>query len=65
MELNFDFLSPDTTYEAIIYEDGADADWDKNPTSINIKTIEINNQSIIKMKLAPGGGFAISLIPKK
>lgn len=63
MELNFDFLSPDTTYEALIYEDGKDADWNKNPTAINIRKIEINSKTNLKLKLAPGGGFAISLIP--
>ena len=63
MVLDFSFLSPETAYEAIIYEDGIDADWDKNPTSVNIKKQEITNKSILKMKLAPGGGFAISLKP--
>ena len=63
MSLDFSFLSPETAYEAIIYEDGIDADWDKNPTSVNIKKQEITNKSILKMKLAPGGGFAISLKP--
>ncbi|HEY9221522.1 MAG TPA: glycoside hydrolase family 97 protein [Lutibacter sp.] len=62
MNLKFDFLSPDTTYEAIIYEDGKDAHWNDNPTAINIRKIEISNQSNLKLKLAPGGGFAISII---
>ncbi|MFZ2284070.1 MAG: glycoside hydrolase family 97 C-terminal domain-containing protein, partial [Lutibacter sp.] len=62
MDLKFDFLSPDTTYEAIIYEDGNDAHWNDNPTSVNIRKIEISNQSNLKLKLAPGGGFAISII---
>jgi len=65
LEINFSFLSPNTTYEAIIYEDGKDADWDKNPTAINIKTEEVSNKTISKLKLAPGGGFAISLKPIK
>ena len=61
MDISFDFLSPDTNYEAIIYEDAEDSDWNKNPTSINIRKIEITNQSNLKLKLAPGGGFSISL----
>ena len=65
MELTFNFLSPNTTYEATIYEDGENADWDKNPTAINIRKIEITNQSNLTLKLAPGGGFAISLKPLK
>ncbi len=64
MELKFDFLSPDTTYEAIIYEDGKDAHWNENPTAINIRKMEISNKSNLKVKLAPGGGFAISIIKK-
>jgi len=65
IELSFDFLSPNTSYEAIIYKDGENAHWDKNPTAINIRKIEIKNQSNLKLKLAPGGGFAISLKPLK
>jgi hypothetical protein len=65
MDINFDFLSPNVTYEAIIYEDGENAHWDNNPTAINIRKIEINNQTNLKLKLAPGGGFAISLKTNK
>ncbi len=65
MEINFDFLSPNTTYKAVIYEDGENAHWDNNPTAINIRKIELTNQSKLIMKLAAGGGFAISLKPTK
>ncbi|MDP3946264.1 MAG: glycoside hydrolase family 97 protein [Lutibacter sp.] len=65
MDLKFDFLSPNVTYEAIIYEDGKDAHWDNNPTAINIRNFEITNQTNLKLKLAPGGGFAISLKTNK
>lgn len=61
MEISFDFLSPNTTYEAVIYEDAEDAHWDENPTALNIVKKDITNQSKVKLKLAPGGGFAISL----
>ncbi|WP_372792996.1 glycoside hydrolase family 97 protein [Lutibacter sp.] len=64
MELAFDFLNADDVYEAIIYEDAEDADWDKNPTSLNIRKLEITNTSKELLKLAKGGGFAISLIKK-
>ena len=64
MDMKFDFLSPNVTYEATIYEDGKEAHWNENPTSINIRKIEINNQPALKVKLAPGGGFAISIIKK-
>jgi hypothetical protein len=64
MDIKFDFLSPNTTYVAIIYEDGKEAHWNENPTAINIRKIEIANQTNLKLKLAPGGGFAISILKK-
>jgi hypothetical protein len=64
IEIDFSFLDKDATYEAIIYEDGENADWDKNPTSLNIRKVEITNTSKEIVKLAEGGGFAISLIKK-
>jgi alpha-glucosidase len=64
LEITFDFLEPGVTYEAIVYADGPNADWDKNPTDIEIHAKELNSLSTLKMKLAPGGGFAISLKKK-
>jgi len=63
MEIDFSFLEEDV-YEATIYEDGENAHWDENPLALNIKILEVTNESKLKMKLAPGGGFAISLIKK-
>ena len=50
----------DVEYKAIIYKDGADADWQKNPKSYAIETIEVTSKSKIKLHLANGGGAAIS-----
>jgi len=62
--IDFNFLDDEVNYTATIYEDGKEAHWDNNPTDLNIRTIEINNQSKQKLHLAAGGGFAISLIKK-
>ena len=62
--IDFSFLDDEVNYTATIYEDGKEAHWDNNPTDLNIRTIEINNQSKQKLHLAAGGGFAISLIKK-
>lgn len=62
-ELKLDFLSPNKKYKAIIYQDGKDADWQKNPKSYSIKTIEVTSKSKIKLHLANGGGAAISFKP--
>ncbi|WNM18052.1 glycoside hydrolase family 97 protein [Flavobacterium capsici] len=62
-EIKLDFLSPNKKYKAIIYQDGADADWQNNPKSYVIKTIQVTNKSKIKLHLAKGGGTAISFEP--
>ena len=64
IEIDFKFLDEGAIYKATIYEDGNDAHWDKNPTSLNIRTLEITNKSKERLQLAEGGGFAISLIKK-
>jgi len=63
--INFDFLDADKEYEVIVYKDGKDAHWDKNPTSIEIETIIVDNSSSKTFTLAEGGGLAISLKQKK
>jgi len=59
--LDFDFLDADQNYEAKIYKDGDSAHWDDNPLDIEIETITLNKKSKLQIKLAQGGGFAISL----
>ncbi|MGL5317633.1 MAG: glycoside hydrolase family 97 protein [Bacteroidales bacterium] len=59
--INFSFLPKGKTFEATIYADGKDADWQKNPKSYRIFKQKITHKSILKQKLAPGGGVAISL----
>ena len=59
-EIKLVFLSSNKKYKAIIYEDGADADWQNNPKSYVIKTIQVTSKSKIKLHLANGGGTAIS-----
>ncbi|MDI1317859.1 glycoside hydrolase family 97 protein [Flavobacterium sp.] len=62
-EIKLDFLSPNKKYQAIVYQDGADADWKNNPKSYAIKTIQVTSKSKIKLHLAKGGGTAISFKP--
>jgi hypothetical protein len=62
-ELKLDFLSPNKKYQAIIYQDGTDADWQNNPKSYAIKTMQVTSKSKIKLHLAKGGGAAISFKP--
>jgi hypothetical protein len=58
--INLDFLD-DINYSATVYSDGDDAHWKDNPMAYQIKTLEVNKNSTIKLHLVPGGGAAISL----
>lgn len=63
--LNFDFLEDGKSYEGTIYKDGLDADWNDNPQAYEIENIELTKDSKLDVELAPGGGFAISIIEKR
>ncbi len=62
MEIKFDFLEAGKTYNAILYKDAPDAHYADNPTAYEIEEMEINAESILKIDLAAGGGFALSLM---
>ena len=61
LEVAFDFLEPGKKYEATIYADAKDADYRTNPEAYVISTKKVTSESTLKMYMAPGGGFAISL----
>ncbi|NML63585.1 glycoside hydrolase family 97 protein [Hymenobacter sp. RP-2-7] len=61
--VKLDFLRPGQRYEATIYADGKGADWEKNPTSYRISKQQVTNKSTLKLRLAPGGGAAVSIKP--
>ena len=63
MVIKTDFLEPNTKYTATIYADGKDAHWDKNPIGYKIESFTVDNTSDLTLKLAAGGGAAISFIP--
>jgi hypothetical protein len=63
--LNFDFLEDGKSYEGTIYKDGLDADWNDNPQAYEIENIELTKDSKLDVELAPGGGFALSIIEKR
>ena len=57
----FNFLDEKTWYVATIYGDAANADWKANPMAYKIQKVLVTSKSVLKQKLAPGGGVAISL----
>ncbi|WP_370390668.1 glycoside hydrolase family 97 protein [uncultured Winogradskyella sp.] len=64
LEVDFGFLDEDAVYEAIIYKDGSLAHWNDNPLDLQIEKQTITKASKLTIKLAEGGGFAISLKKK-
>ncbi|MFL5729898.1 MAG: glycoside hydrolase family 97 C-terminal domain-containing protein, partial [Cytophagaceae bacterium] len=63
--VNFDFLPEGKKFNAVIYQDGKDAQYKTNPTSIEIVKTDLDKSSTKTFKLAEGGGFAISLLQVK
>ena len=61
--VKLDFLTPGQRYEAIIYADGKGADWQKNPMVYRITKRIVDRKSALILRLAPGGGAAVSLKP--
>lgn len=60
--LNLDFLTPGKTYTATIYADAPDAHYDTNPAAYRITTRQVTSADTLHMHMAPGGGFAVSII---
>ncbi len=63
-DVSFGFL-PAGKYKATIYRDGKDAHYRTNPQSYIIEEKIVTPKSRIKIPEAPGGGYAISIVPAK
>lgn len=59
-----DFLEEGKTYDATIYADGDDADWKDNPTSYKIEKRKVTSADTLEVKMAKGGGQAVTFIPQ-
>lgn len=57
------FLEEGKTYQAVIYADGEDADWETNPTSYDIVKREVTSTDTLDVKMAKGGGQAVTFLP--
>ena len=58
-----DFLDGQKKYIATIYGDGEKADWKDNPEDYLIRKFVVTRETSLKIKLAPGGGAALSIYP--
>jgi len=59
-----DFLQPDKTYEAIIYADAPEADFETAPQAYTITRREVTSADSLTLWMARSGGFAISFRSK-
>ncbi|MEJ2902383.1 glycoside hydrolase family 97 protein [Pedobacter panaciterrae] len=59
LKLNFSFLKPGVSYTAQIYTDTKDSNV--NATQYELKTISVNSNTTIDLKLSSGGGAAIMI----
>jgi len=66
VSFQLDFLTAGKRYKAEIYRDGDDADYrtDKRH-SIAIESKVLTSADSLTLRIAPGGGFAIRLVPAK
>ena len=63
VNVKLDFLDKGRKYECTIYADAQGAHYETNPAAYNITRKTVKQGDVLKMREAPGGGFAISLNP--
>lgn len=62
-DLRLDFLDKGKKYVCTVYADAKDADYEKNPKAYTITRRTVKQDDRLRLKMAPGGGFAVSLFP--
>lgn len=61
--LRLDFLDKGKKYVCTIYADAKDANYEKNPKAYTITKRTVKAGDTLRLTMAPGGGYAISLFP--
>lgn len=61
--LPLSFLDTHRRYVATIYADAATAHYQKNPSAYVITKHLVTNTTLLRLRLAPGGGAAVSFTP--
>jgi glucan 1,4-alpha-glucosidase len=60
---NLNFLEAGKSFVATLYLDGEKAHWESNPMEYQIQKFLVTSKTVLKLKLAAGGGAAVSLKP--
>jgi len=62
--VSLSFLTPGLQYEAVLYADAPDADYETNPQAYTITRSTVTSADSITVRMARSGGFALSLREK-
>ena len=62
-DLRLDFLDKGKKYVCTVYADAKDADYEKTPKAYTITRRTVKQGDRLRLKMAPGGGVAVSLFP--
>ena len=63
--VSLDFLDASQQYECTVYADAKNAHFEKNPKAYTITKKTVKKGDVLKIKEAPGGGFAVSIIKQQ
>ena len=61
VSVKLDFLQPGVRYEATVYADAPEADFEKNPQAYTITRQTVTAATTLDLRMARSGGFAVSL----
>ena len=61
VSFKLDFLKPGVKYEATIYADAKDADYETNPQAYTITRKKVTTKTVMKLRMARSGGFGITI----
>lgn len=59
--IKLDFLDKGAKYECVVYGDAPSAHYETNPKAYRISKTTVKAGEVLKLDMAPGGGFAVSL----
>ncbi len=61
VSFKLDFLKPGVKYEATIYADAKDTDYETNPQAYTITRKKVTAKTVMKLRMARAGGFGITI----
>lgn len=59
LQADLSFLPVGCSFDAYIYEDHPDTDWQTSPQLYRVRKQTVDCETVLSLKLAPGGGVAI------